>query len=234
MNRFAILAWILAIISLPNCGEKEEKPIQPAEKQTTIVQSNELKIRISPNTQSAEIGKLTRGTEIKILQKSAEPIKIGNLEAHWYQIVSPEGLKGWVYGAYLNVDGKEDNSAVEEEKTEKKMKEMLTGQWYAAGATGTLTNYFVTIFPSGEIEFGTGKKGSQSGKYTTTYSMSKLSILTNEMKKPLMTNLTAELRGETLLFSGKIGEQEYKLHLSEKHPESMKEAAKKKAEPEKP
>ncbi|MCS6972839.1 MAG: SH3 domain-containing protein, partial [Leptospiraceae bacterium] len=76
---------------------------------TTIVTTPDLRVRIAPNTTAVEIGRLTRGEEVRVVQRSAEKVPIGKHNTYWYKVTASNGLTGWVYGAHLalEADGKE-------------------------------------------------------------------------------------------------------------------------------
>ena len=67
-------------------------------------------MRIAPNTTAVEIARLTRGEQVKIVQRSVEPVQIGKFNAHWYKVTNSSGLTGWVYGAHLAVESDEGDA----------------------------------------------------------------------------------------------------------------------------
>src|SRR5262245_23209656 len=98
--RAAVIA--VAIGALIACNKKAETKEAPMPATTTVT-SADLKMRIAPNTTAVEIGRLTRGEQVKIVQRSADSVQIGTLNAYWYKVTSNSGLTGWVYGAHLAV-----------------------------------------------------------------------------------------------------------------------------------
>ena len=196
---------------------------------TTTVSSPDLKMRISPNTTAAEIGRLTRGETVKIVQRSADSVQVGKLNAHWYKVTNSAGLTGWVYGAHLAVESNDGDAKGAIEQAEKKLKTALLGRWDAAKITGALTAYFVTLMPDGQIEFGNNRKGLQYGKYEITFVDGAAVVNVSEIQKPMMTDLKAKMVGETLVFTASLNGGEYKLNLSEKDPELFRDQEKKKA-----
>lgn len=196
---------------------------------TSIVTSPDLKMRIAPNTTAVEIAKLSRGEVVKIVQRSADSVQVGKLNAHWYKVTNSAGLTGWVYGAHLAVESNDGDAKGAIEQAEKKLKTALLGRWDAAKITGALTAYFVTLTPDGQIEFGNNRKGLQYGKYEITFVDGAAIVNVTDIQKPLMTDLRAKMVGETLVFTTTLNGGEYKLNLSEKDPELFRDQEKKKA-----
>lgn len=210
-----------------------KKPAGNAETNTipanTTVTSADLKMRIAPNTTAVEIGRLVRGEQVKIVQRSVETVQIGKYDAHWYKVTNSSGLTGWVYGAHLAVESDEGDAKTLQAEAEKKLKTALMGRWDVSKTNGSLTGYFVTLVAAGDIEMGYGKKASQYGKYTITYADGGASVQMTEVQKPMLTDLKAKFIGETLVFTCMMNGTEYKLNLAEKEPELIRDLEKKKA-----
>lgn len=197
---------------------------------STTVTSADLKMRIAPNTTAVEIGRLVRGEQVKIVQRSVETVQIGKYDAHWYKVTNSTGLTGWVYGAHLAVESDEGDAKTVALEAEKKLKVALMGRWDAAKTNGSLTANFVTLVPAGDIEFGYNKKAQQYGKYTITFADGGALITVTALEKPMMTDLKAKFIGETLVFTCMMSGTEYKLNLAEKEPELFRDLEKKKAQ----
>ena len=187
-------------------------------------------MRIAPNTTAVEIARLTRGEQVKIVQRSVEPVQIGKFNAHWYKVTNSSGLTGWVYGAHLAVESDEGDAKAAAEQAEKKLRTAMLGRWEAAKITGALTANFVTLMQDGQIEFGSNRKATQYGKYTIAMADGYAVVQVTEVPKPMMTDLKAKMVGETLVFTAMMNGTEYKLNLAEKDPELFKEQDKKKAQ----
>ena len=196
---------------------------------TSIVTSADLKMRIAPNTTAVEIAKLSRGEVVKIVQRSADSVQVGKLNAHWYKVTNSAGLTGWVYGAHLAVESNDTDAKGAIEQAEKKLKTALLGRWDAAKITGALTAYFVTLMPDGQIEFGNNRKGLQYGRYEIVFADGAAVVNVSEIQKPMMSDLKAKMVGDTLVFTASLNGGEYKLNLSEKDPELFRDQEKKKA-----
>ena len=196
---------------------------------TTTVSSPDLKMRISPNTTAAEIGRLTRGETVKIVQRSADSVQVGNLNAYWYKVTTASGLTGWVYGAHLAIEADESELKAASEESEKKLKAAVIGRWNISTIQGELTPDYVFVRPNGQIEFGTNRKGQQYGKYTIEIKDGIAHIIIADIKKPNMTDLKAKMIGSTLVFTGVMKDTEYKLTFAEESTDTVRDPSNKKA-----
>jgi len=227
--RKAVLLFVCSVI-LVGCKKQptvagNDAPL-PA---MTTVTSPELKMRISPNTTAVEIARLVRGEQVRIVQRSADSVQVGKLNAYWYKVTNASGLTGWVYGAHLAIESDEGDAKAAAEEADKKLKAALIGRWDAAKPTGALTANFVTLQPDGQIEFGSNRKGLQYGKYTIEIKDGIAHVNVTDIKKPMMTDIKAKIVGETLVFTALMDNNEYKLNLSEKDAQMFKDQDKKKA-----
>ncbi len=212
-----LLLCLLAI----TCGEKKQSAAPADIPGTARVMMDDLRIRISPNTMAAEIGRLKRESSVKILQRSTDKVKIGSHEAHWYQVATPDGLKGWVYGAYLDIEAAADVAKVVD-KMKEKIADMTTGRWYAMRRNGGLTDFFLTLYADGSFDSGNGKKITSQGNYNLEISGNIGKITLSDEKNPLK-NLQVELRGETLSFKGMLKDSEITFSLADKTPKPFDE-----------
>jgi SH3-like domain-containing protein len=231
MRKTQIVLFVLVVLAYTAsaCKKTAEGASSAAIPASTTVTSADLKMRIAPNTTAVEIARLTRGDQVKIVQRSAEPVQIGKFNAHWYKVTNSSGLTGWVYGAHLAVESDEGDAKAAAEQAEKKLRTAMLGRWEAAKITGALTANFVTLMPDGQIEFGSNRKATQYGKYTIAMVDGYAVVQVTEVPKPMMTDLKAKMVGETLVFTALMNGAEYKLNLAEKDPELFKEQDKKKA-----
>lgn len=220
-----IYSFFLLTACKKKAGDSAEAPL-PA---TTTVSSPDLKMRISPNTTAAEIARLTRGETVKIVQRSADSVQVGTLNAYWYKVTNSSGLTGWVYGAHLAIEANEGEMKAASEEAETKLKEAVIGRWDVSKINGELTPNFVTLKTDGQIEFGANRKGLQYGKYTIEIKDGVASIVVTDIKKPTLTDLKAKMVGATLVFTAVMDDAEYKLTYAEKDPEMFRDQAKKKA-----
>ena len=213
------LAWLF-LIAIAGTAACKKKPgtSEPALPETTTVNTPDLKMRISPNIMAVEIGHLAKGEQVKIIQRSAEMVPIGKLNAHWYKVTSKTGLTGWVYGAHLAVETGEGEPEMLDEKAELRLRTVLPGRWDAALINGTLTTTFVTILSNGTIEFGENRVVKQKGQYQLVFEGPLAKFQVTGLKKPMMTDLQAKIIGDVMIFSAMMGGEEYRLNMAEKTP----------------
>lgn len=67
-----------------------------------VVNVDRLRFRALNNLHSKTLRYLDKGTIVTILSKDNEKVKIEDIEDYWYNIEF-EGIKGWVFGYYLDV-----------------------------------------------------------------------------------------------------------------------------------
>lgn len=63
-----------------------------------------LPIRSEPDShQNNTIYKLREGQQIKIIYRQNDPVNIANLEGYWYEVLTDDGVRGWVFDYFLQV-----------------------------------------------------------------------------------------------------------------------------------
>ncbi len=72
--------------------------------QATVINSR-LRVRSVPSLEGEMLGMLEIGEEVSLLEKSDQPLNIGELTDFWYRVDNGNGLIGWAYGAFLRMDG---------------------------------------------------------------------------------------------------------------------------------
>lgn len=68
-----------------------------------VVTDNRLRLRDKPNTQGEVLGFLYENEVALILETSAKAETIAGKTASWYRIEMPDGRKGWVFGAFIDI-----------------------------------------------------------------------------------------------------------------------------------
>jgi len=198
---------ILLFPLLVVCNKKEKLNNVP-KRATTIIEN--LKVRMAPNLTATVIEALPAGTNMRILRRSVDKTKIGKQNDYWYKIKTEQDLKGWVYGAFLNIGlkAKQVTQSIVN-KNKNIIGRELIGKWFAVTSSGELTSYYITFFSSGKLFIGTGLNISQVGFYNLEIKPSKTKILISKLKKPLITSMTASLRGVSLTLKGVLFKYEY-------------------------
>ncbi|MCS6984484.1 MAG: SH3 domain-containing protein [Leptospiraceae bacterium] len=201
----------------------DEPTTNPPTPEKARVISNELRVRLTPHVLGAELGRLKKDEEVKVLQISRLKIRLGQDEAHWYKIESKSGLKGWVYGAYLDLEGKPSLAKDQSDKISK----MLVGRWYIQKEHGALSDRFLSLYLNRQFDCGMGQKLLGRGYYSwENLDTGKVEIkLFPEEKSSLpLSELIAEPRGEILTLKGKWQGQQVYFTLAEKNPEKLEES----------
>ena len=67
-----------------------------------VVESNYLRMRINPSKNAEVVDGLIKGTVVKVISSTDREETIEDETAYWYRI-DLDGLKGWVFGAYLAI-----------------------------------------------------------------------------------------------------------------------------------
>lgn len=65
-----------------------------------LITGASVRVRSTPATSGAEVGKLRLGEVVEQRAKSAKKEKIGKMEDFWFQVRLPDGKDGWVFGGF--------------------------------------------------------------------------------------------------------------------------------------
>lgn len=70
-----------------------------AENANKLTVGTGVRVRATPDTNAAEVGKLPLGTDLHTTQRTSDKTKVGKQSDYWYQIETP--VKGWVFGGLV-------------------------------------------------------------------------------------------------------------------------------------
>lgn len=70
---------------------------------TARVSGDKLTLRSRPTRQSTVLTQLARNSRLLILKQSPQKEKIAGKEAYWYEVLTKEQNRGWVFGGYLEL-----------------------------------------------------------------------------------------------------------------------------------
>lgn len=70
-----------------------------------VMNDDNVRIRKEPNLKSETVGKLNRQDKVKIIGSTISTMKIDRMESKWYKILLDNNTVGWVYGAFVDIDG---------------------------------------------------------------------------------------------------------------------------------
>lgn len=165
-----------------------------------IVKVDELRVRNGPNTMTSEVGIVFFNDVLKVIKRSPELIKIGNMKAHWYQIQTRDGLFGWVYGAYLDVELQIKNSEKQVETKKDKIREHMGGKWYVLDDENQITHWFIKINPK-KKEYIAGFRNQilEIGKYKEKFKGNFIYLLPEDNKKAVFEEINGEIRGNSFI-----------------------------------
>ena len=70
-----------------------------------VLNDSDVRVRTKPTSEGSRVvGNLAKGDVVYILGKSKNEEKIGNMSAHWYKIETKDGMAGYSYGYFFDVD----------------------------------------------------------------------------------------------------------------------------------
>jgi hypothetical protein len=104
------LGCLLLLLPLASCGrrpavERIELPPTPVlsiRSTWAVVTSPFLRVRDEPLARAAVLAHIRRGAVLEVLSRTDRKEELEQASSYWYQ-VSYEGLRGWVFGAFLEI-----------------------------------------------------------------------------------------------------------------------------------
>ena len=104
------LGCVLFLLSAGACGrrpvvERIELPPTPVlsiRSTWAVVTSPFLRVRAEPLAKSPVLAHIRRGAVLEVLSRTERKEELEGTSSYWYQ-VSYEGLRGWVFGAFLEI-----------------------------------------------------------------------------------------------------------------------------------
>jgi hypothetical protein len=112
MRKDLLFAGLLAatLLALAACGRRAEverielPPTSVLSIRSTwaVVTSSFLRIRDEPRAAAPVLAHIRRGAVVEILSRTERKEELEDASSYWYQ-VSYGGLRGWVFGAFLEV-----------------------------------------------------------------------------------------------------------------------------------
>jgi hypothetical protein len=104
---FAVLAAFLAVASCHRDGGQERisfpaTPVLTIRSTWAVVKSPLLRVRVEATNKSAVLSHIRMGAVVEVIAKSDTEETVEDETAFWYRI-NYDGLKGWVFGSYLEV-----------------------------------------------------------------------------------------------------------------------------------
>jgi uncharacterized protein YgiM (DUF1202 family) len=75
-----------------------------------------VRIRSSATIDSQILGYLAKGEAVTVIQKTTNTSLLDGDENYWYEIVNAEGIQGWVFGSFLQVDQNSGSRKIREDR----------------------------------------------------------------------------------------------------------------------
>jgi len=73
-------------------------------KRTGILNDSRVRIRDFPNLEGNHLGYLNKNQRVEIIGQTSTEEQIGDMSSVWYKIRTEEGLEGWVYGWFIDIE----------------------------------------------------------------------------------------------------------------------------------
>jgi hypothetical protein len=107
-RRALAIAAALLSMSLASCGRSAgtervilpPTPVLSVQSTWAVVKSPLLRVRDEPNSRAVLLSHIRMGAVMEVLTKSDKTDTVEQETAFWYRI-DYQGLKGWVFGAYI-------------------------------------------------------------------------------------------------------------------------------------
>lgn len=68
-----------------------------------ILNASRVRVRALPNLDAENRGYLEEGQQVQVFDRSGARMRIGEMNAHWYFVETENGLRGWSYGHFIDL-----------------------------------------------------------------------------------------------------------------------------------
>jgi hypothetical protein len=68
-----------------------------------ILNASRVRVRALPNLDANNRGYLEEGQTVRVLDRSGARMHIGEMNAYWYFVETDDGLRGWSYGHFIDL-----------------------------------------------------------------------------------------------------------------------------------
>jgi len=105
-----LLLFALAMVSLGSCGRSGSServtlpptPVLSIRSTWAVVKSPLLRVRADPSNSATVLSHIRLGAVMEVLTRADREEIVENETAYWYRI-DYQGLKGWVFGTYIDL-----------------------------------------------------------------------------------------------------------------------------------
>jgi hypothetical protein len=109
-KRYFLLGCLLVLLSAAACGRQPvaeridlpPTPVLSIRSTWAVVTSPFLRVRDEPLAKARVLAHIRRGAVLEVLSRTERKEELEEATSYWYQ-VSYEGLRGWVFGAFLEI-----------------------------------------------------------------------------------------------------------------------------------
>lgn len=145
-ERLTLDTWRLQFFRSRNDAVAYQRNFHAYDTKFARSQVNALPVRSTEDAQSDMVYKLRSGEVIKVLDRSADQVTLGDLTAHWYHVLTDTGVSGWVFGYLLTVYDSRSPQVAESDasQTDPVLQNILTTAWRPAA--------FADMISSGQFD----------------------------------------------------------------------------------
>jgi hypothetical protein len=98
-QRLLFVMAALLVLLVAQVQAAHASPVAPqGSKRSRIMTAAGVRLRERPETGAGEVARLQLGVVVDELERSPDKAKVGNTEDYWYQVATPGGARGWVFG----------------------------------------------------------------------------------------------------------------------------------------
>ena len=134
------------------------------------VTGNKVSMRLAPTTIASEIAFLDRGTELELVGRSREPVRIGSHTEYWFKVRLADGMSGWVYGSNLSVgSAAEEEGPTADDEFREEFSRAIVGKWWEGRPDGSTGWVRLNFWPDGVYKYGLEVGEMQEGRYTIDF-----------------------------------------------------------------
>lgn len=118
-EKFEIEMWRIEFFESQREAEDFEAKYSEYNNSYAICNSRGLPIRAEMDSKSVEVYKLRDQQQVKVIGRSDEKVTISRFEGYWYELLTPEGVRGFTFDYHLSIASiNENNELITEEKEE--------------------------------------------------------------------------------------------------------------------
>lgn len=69
-----------------------------------VLNDSRVRVRNEPNLDGEHLGYLEKNQKVEVISKTNEIMKIGDMNSVWYKIKTIDGVEGWAYGFFIDLE----------------------------------------------------------------------------------------------------------------------------------